>query len=207
MQTLGKFDTASDATAFGEILASNAIEYRIDRENDGTCSVWIIDDGKMPVADVLLNEYLAKPAPPAPKPPALQERLAAAPLTTAFIAVSVIVTLITKFGSKEEITYYFYFEPHLIFAGQVWRAVTPIFLHFTIIHILFNMFWLLDLGSMIERRFSRLYLGLLITGTGIVSNVTQFYWDGPYFGGFSGVVYALFGFIWIRSKLDLSLGF
>ncbi len=91
-------------------------------------------------------------------------------------------------------------------AGQVWRLVTPIFLHFGILHLLFNMMWLRDLGGFMQNRFGALYLGCLIVAIAIASNLAQFWWGGHNFGGMSGVNYGLFGFLWMRGKFDRFAG-
>ena len=90
--------------------------------------------------------------------------------------------------------------------GQVWRLFTPIFLHFNLLHILFNMMALIALGTAIEYRRGpwRFLLMVLIIAAG--SNVTQFIVSGPNFGGMSGVVYGLFGYMWIKGKYDPSFG-
>jgi len=99
--------------------------------------------------------------------------------------------------------------------GEIWRALTPAFLHGSFIHIIFNMYWLVSLGFLIERREgTRLMLGLVLAA-GIIPNLLQGLmpvdWDGTGirwtsdgqallvpFCGFSGVVYGLFGFVWLR---------
>jgi len=79
---------------------------------------------------------------------------------------------------------------------------TPMFLHFGFLHILFNMLWLRDLGSMIEaRKSSRLLLLLVLTIAG-VSNLAQYLVSGPNFGGMSGVVYGLLGYMWMQGKFN-----
>jgi GlpG protein len=90
--------------------------------------------------------------------------------------------------------------------GELWRVFTPMFIHMTIMHILFNMLWLRDLGSMIEARQSSLLLAVLVLVFAAGSNVAQYFVAGPGFGGMSGVVYALVGYIWIRGKLDPGSG-
>jgi GlpG protein len=91
--------------------------------------------------------------------------------------------------------------------GQVWRLVTPIFLHFGILHILFNMMWMRDLGSMVERRENAVFFIGFVIAAAVCSNLGQFLVSGPAFGGMSGVNYALFGYAWMRSKFDPFSGY
>ncbi|UCD53072.1 MAG: rhomboid family intramembrane serine protease [Phycisphaerales bacterium] len=86
--------------------------------------------------------------------------------------------------------------------GQIWRLFTPMFLHFGILHILFNMLWLRDLGSMIEVRKGTWHLLMLVLVIAATSNVAQYLHRGPAFGGMSGVVYGLLGYIWMQGKFN-----
>jgi GlpG protein len=91
--------------------------------------------------------------------------------------------------------------------GEIWRLVTPVFIHFGAIHLGFNMLWLFDLGTMIELRQSRRRLIELVLLIAVLSNLAQYYWDGsPRFGGMSGVVFGLFGYIWMKGLYEPKLG-
>ena len=86
--------------------------------------------------------------------------------------------------------------------GEIWRLVTPDFLHFSVLHITFNllMFWVL--GGQVEHRRGWFSLLTLILVVSIASNVAQLLDGGYLFGGLSGVVYGLFGFCWVWSRYD-----
>jgi GlpG protein len=43
--------------------------------------------------------------------------------------------------------------------------------------------------------------------TALVSDLSQYAWDGPNFVGMSGVVLGLFGYVWMKSEFDPSAGF
>lgn len=85
--------------------------------------------------------------------------------------------------------------------GEVWRLITPIFMHRGLLHILFNMAWLWILGRQIEERIGVMRMLLLILITGVISNICQYIMGGPFFLGFSGVVVGMAGFIWSRQKI------
>lgn len=90
---------------------------------------------------------------------------------------------------------------------EIWRLVSPIFLHFSVMHILFNMMSLTSIGRLLEGRYGSLWMAVFVLMTGIGSNLAQYFVSGPNFGGMSGVVYALFGFAWIRGWCDPAAGF
>ncbi len=78
----------------------------------------------------------------------------------------------------------------------------PIFLHGGFLHLFFNMWWMKDLGAPIERAHSSRYLALLVLVIALLSNATGYAFIGPNFVGMSGVVYGLFGFLWMRGRFD-----
>jgi GlpG protein len=93
-----------------------------------------------------------------------------------------------------------------VFRGEIWRLFTPIFIHYGPLHLIFNMLWFYQLGSMIEGRQSALFLFVFIAVSALCSDVAQYFYHGPSFGGMSGVVYALAGYVWIRGKYNPGSG-
>ena len=91
--------------------------------------------------------------------------------------------------------------------GEVWRLITPIFLHGGWMHIISNMMMLTQLGRFIESRFGGAKLLALVMAIGVGSNLVEYFWEAwrkpeftPSFGGMSGVNYGLFGFLWMKGK-------
>ena len=84
--------------------------------------------------------------------------------------------------------------------GELWRLISPCFLHANFLHILFNMVWVWILAGQIEARMHKWKLLLLMFIIGVVSNVVQYLVSGPFFLGYSGIIVGLAGFIWVRQK-------
>jgi GlpG protein len=102
--------------------------------------------------------------------------------------------------------------------GEVWRLVTPIFLHFGILHLLLNMMALSALGTLVEIRRGSLRLALMVLFLAVTSNIGEFlywhlYWEKfepgrahDLFGGISGVICGLFGYIWMKGLYEPEQG-
>lgn len=62
----------------------------------------------------------------------------------------------------------------LIRAGEIWRLITPAFLHGSILHIGFNMYALFIYGRGLEARFGHVRFGLLYFLSAFAGNVMSF---------------------------------
>jgi GlpG protein len=82
------------------------------------------------------------------------------------------------------------------FFDNPFRLIGPVFFHFSILHIAFNTMWWWQLGGSIEQAMGKVELLQLFILSAIISNIGQFLVSGPNFGGLSGVVYSVVGYVW-----------
>jgi GlpG protein len=148
-------------------------------------------------------------------------------VTAFLLAAAVVVTLYTNFGQMKD----GYVQllpissepgPYLtqIAHGEVWRLITPIFIHVSIVHLFFNCMVMASLAGQVERLQGSPRLIWLVLVFAVLSNLTQFYFGNltinlplritlrpdAHFGGLSGVAYGLFGYVWMKSRLEPQLG-
>jgi membrane associated rhomboid family serine protease len=93
------------------------------------------------------------------------------------------------------------FESAMIGRGEIWRLVTSIFPHLGILHLLFNVYWLWVFGTLIEDVYGHFKTAALILLFSVGSSCFEFAFSiGG--AGLSGVVYGLFGLLWVLSRRD-----
>jgi len=158
------------------------------------------------------------------------------PLTFAVMGLCVLVAVATNLGSETNAltrTLWISTQPPgggigliEVRSGEVWRLVSPILLHFKTendpigpMHLLLNLFLFLPLAGQVESRRGTGRLAVLILVIAVASNLAQYYLGGSTiqgvrpvlagsynFGGLSGVVYGLFGYVWMKSRVEPELG-
>jgi GlpG protein len=195
-------------------------------EHGNQLELWLTQSSYSALAKGLINEFKAdpdaaeaelanEPAPPQrpeAAPSMAQQILQQAGVVTIVFAalVSIVFALLnTQFATvlfealriSDTFTDIPWYQP--------WRLLTPVLLHFSLLHFLFNVFWWWYLGGRFERFYGSTYLLIALVFCGVFSNVMQFMDSGPYFGGLSGVVYGLFGLAvvvsWQRPRHPLFL--
>lgn len=146
--------------------------------------------------------------------------LSSAPLTTALVAVCVVIFLLMQ-GLQLMMVEALAIAPLTFSAsgvgsaglgatlasGQLWRLFTPALMHFGVSHLVFNLMWVWYFGRQIELRGGTLALALLVAITALVGNLAQYAAGGLLFGGMSGVVYGLLGYVWLRARQAPASGY
>ena len=90
------------------------------------------------------------------------------------------------------------FETTFMQNNEWWRLITPMFIHFSLTHLVFNCLWIYVLGTKIEQIDGHITFINLVIFSSIISNLAQhFFGKSALFGGLSGVIYGLLGYCMI----------
>lgn len=87
--------------------------------------------------------------------------------------------------------------------ASYWQLLTPTFIHFGWMHILFNGLWLGVLGARIEYSLGWFKTSGVFAVISVTANIVQYLLSaGQPFGGLSGLVYGLLGFLIVQRMLN-----
>lgn len=173
-------------------------------------------------ARVIINKHIKKPKTAHQFPQ--QDLISSNRATACIVILMIVVFFITSFGRYMDKAKILYFSDvdyvrsvkanrfievaqyknnmDRINSGELWRLVTPSFLHKNLVHFLLLLAFLFQFGRTIEEISGRTYLLAMFFVSAIVSNFLEFKISNAHFGGMTGTVYCLYGFIWIRSLID-----
>ena len=86
-------------------------------------------------------------------------------------------------------------------SGELWRLLSPALLHFSLLHIAFNLGVYAFIGRRIESLQGSSRLLLVVLFTALASAVVQGLWNpGSPFGGLSGVCYGVVGYAFVAQR-------
>ncbi len=213
------------AQALVDYLATLGIPCELTQSELGV-SVWLADEQRLAQAQQEVKRFLSEPNHPRYMEASWQSGHAdaridyskgmtdpvtdflhqAGPLTLVVIIACLAIYALDAIGLPifDELA----FHPTLaqFTDWQAWRYVTPAFIHFSVLHLVFNLLWWWYLGGQIEQRLGSGKLFILLIVGAALPNIAEFFASGPRFGGLSGVVYALLGYSWLRTRLQPDCG-
>jgi len=220
-----QLDTGVDLSDFSRWLNGQGVAHRITEES-GHQVLWLENPEHATPVLAALARYLEEPGLRAAvgqqnRSPVFvggrwQPSPRHAPMVLGMILLAVVMVLLTAMGTNKMAAALMFVDPRhydwstlagrldalsaTLTQGQIWRLLTPDFLHFSWSHILFNSVMLWFLGSQVEWFDGRGRLLVLFLGTSIFSNGLQYLVSGPLFGGLSGVVYGILGYCWLSQR-------
>ena len=225
MYRVKQIDAEYDLAGFSRWLRSQGIEHRVTEEG-GAQVLWLQDPEHSEPVLTALERYLNEPAlrqrvdEVASSPVFVRGRWqpspSHAPLVLGLIGFAILAALFTDLGQNPRSALLMMTDPRVydwgslaertqallatLEMGQVWRLLTPDFLHFSWTHLVFNAVMLWFLGSQIEWFDGRQRMLVLFILISLASNGFQYLMIGPLFGGLSGVVYGTLGYCWLSQR-------
>lgn len=172
-------------------------------EEQGVLVIYVVNAGEREKAFDMFRVRLGFP--PRFEVPEEYQKMAGIPwgtMTRIFMVLSLAISFAMLFSGNKDVASLWFFSQNeeQIFAeirqGQWWRLWSPIFLHFGLLHIIFNMLVFKDFGPLIEHQHGLKRALIWVAVIAVFSNVGQYLVQGPQFGGMSGVLFGLLGIIW-----------
>ncbi|WP_339803813.1 rhomboid family intramembrane serine protease [uncultured Marinobacter sp.] len=213
-----------DLAGFSRWLDQQGVQHRITEEG-GDQVLWLAQAEHTDPVLAALEQYMAREdvrdaVDEAGRAPVTggrwQPSPGHAPVVLGIIIIAGLLAWVTGLGSSELALWLTYTDPQAfpwqsfvqrldalaqtLASGQVWRLITPDFLHFSWMHIIFNAVMLWFLGSQVEWFDGRGRFLALFVVTSLLSNTLQYLVSGPLFGGLSGVVYGVLGYCWLSQQ-------
>ena len=207
------------AQSLADFLASRGIPCELTESELGI-SVWLVDDSRTTEAEQEVKRFIKEPYHPRYAEAAWNSErpqtrvdyaagqhqllaellLQAGPVTLLVALACVAVFLLSYIGLPMFALLGFHTSVEQLTSWQIWRFLTPTLLHFSVLHLVFNLMWWWYLGGRIEHRLGSGKLLVLFLVTGCVPNLLQAVLVGPDFGGLSGVAYGLLAYLWILPR-------
>ncbi|WES68792.1 rhomboid family intramembrane serine protease GlpG [Superficieibacter sp. HKU1] len=222
MLMITSFSNPRIAQAFVDYMATQGVVLTIQQHTQW--DIWLADESQAARVQTELARFMENPADPRYLAASWQSgqtnsglhyrrfpflatlRENAGPFTLAILGVTILIfVLMSIIGDQAVMIWLAWpYDPSLKF--DVWRYFTHALMHFSVLHILFNLLWWWYLGGTVEKRLGSGKLVVITVISALLSGFVQYHVSGPWFGGLSGVVYALMGYAWLRGERDPQSG-
>ncbi len=206
------------AQAFIDYMASRHIDIQMMAEGGGQFALWLKEPEHQVEVEAELRQFLNDPT--AARYQAASWSLAesrkstfsyhspsllslikakAGPFTIVIMVVCLAIFGLTQLGSADAVFNALHFPAFDGQKWQLWRWVTHALLHFSVLHIAFNLLWWWQFGGDVEKKLGSSSLIKVFLVSAALSGAGQYWVEGANFGGLSGVVYGLVGYSWMLS--------
>ncbi|MBA0036198.1 rhomboid family intramembrane serine protease GlpG [Pantoea sp. BIGb0393] len=217
-----QFNNPRMAQAFVDYMATRGVKLRIERESHFV--IMLDDESKLEMVENELAQFVRDPNHPRYQAASWHSgntasglryerthiwaniRQRAGPLTMSIMIACIAVFIAMQIVGDDVALDWLAWPADASQYFQVWRWFSHALLHFSLLHILFNLMWWWYLGGAVEKRLGTGKLFVIMLISALLTGWMQAKFSGVLFGGLSGVVYALMGYCWLRGERDPESG-